>query len=69
MLKQIYFKQFYLAFVGCLNIKTHLFQVIQFSMSTQFSSIWPIERALSGTIIPGQSEPGSNGNKGILRIF
>ena len=37
-------------------------------MSTQFSSIWPINRTLSGATIPGQSEPGSDGNKGVLRI-
>ena len=30
-----------------LNVKTVLFQTIQFSISTQFSSIWPIDRILS----------------------
>ena len=35
----------------------------------QFSSIQPIDRALSGATIPGQSGPGSNGNEGLLRIF
>ena len=34
----------------------------------QFSSIRPIDRALSGATIPGQSGPGSNGNEGVLRI-
>ena len=34
----------------------------------QFSSIKSIERALSGATIPGQSEPGSNGNEGVFRI-
>ena len=29
----------------------------------QFSFIQPIDRALSGATIPGQSGPGSNGNK------
>ena len=29
----------------------------------QFSSIWPIDRALSGATTPGQSGPGSNGNE------
>ena len=34
----------------------------------QFSSIWLIDRTLSGATIPGKSEPGSNGNKGVLHI-
>ena len=34
----------------------------------QFSSIWPIYRARSGATIPGQSESGSDGNEGVLRI-
>ena len=34
----------------------------------QFSSIKPIDRALSGATIPGLSGPGSNGNKGVLCI-
>ena len=34
----------------------------------QFSSIQPIDRALSGATIPGQSGPGSNVNEGVLRI-
>ena len=29
--------------------------------STQFSSIWPIDRKLSDATTPGQSGPGSNG--------
>ena len=40
-----------------LNVKTVLLQTIQFSISTQFSSIWPINRALSGVTTPGQSRP------------
>ena len=43
-------------------------QTIQLSISRQFSSIWPIERTLSGATTPGQSGPGSNGNKGVLCI-
>ena len=42
-----------------LNVKTVLFQTIQFSISTQFSSIWPIDRTLSGVTTPGQSELGA----------
>ena len=49
-------------------VKSILFQTIQFSISSQFSSIWPINRALSRTTIPGQSGPGSNGNERVLRI-
>ena len=51
-----------------LNVKTVLFQTIQFNISTQFSSIWQIDRTLSGSSSPGQSEPGSDGNEGLLRI-
>ena len=48
--------------------KTVPFQTIQFSINTQFSSIWPLDSALSGATIPGQSGPGSDGNEGVLRI-
>ena len=34
----------------------------------QFSSIQPIDRALSGATTSGQSRPGSNGNEGVLHI-
>ena len=33
-----------------------------------FSSILPIDRSLSGATTPGQGGPGSNANKGVLRI-
>ena len=33
------------------------------------SSVWPIDRTLSGATTPGQSGPGSNGNEEILRIL
>ena len=48
--------------------KTFLFQTIQFSISTLFSSIQPIDRILSGTTTLSQSGHGSDGNKGILGI-
>ena len=35
-----------------LNHKTVLFQAIQFGISTQFSSIWSIDRTLSGATTP-----------------
>ena len=44
------------------------FQIIHFRVITQFSSIWPIERNLSGATTPGHSGPGINGNKGVFRI-
>ena len=50
------------------DVKTVLFQVIKFSISTQFSSIWHIDRTLSATITPGQSGPGSDGNEWVLYI-
>ena len=34
----------------------------------QFSSIEPIDRALSGATTPGQSGPGSDDNEGVLHI-
>ena len=34
----------------------------------QFSSIWPIDRNLSSTTTLVQSEPGSDGNEGVLCI-
>ena len=48
------YKQFSLALVLRLNVKTVLFQIIQFSISTEFSSIWPIDRILSGATTPSQ---------------
>ena len=51
-----------------LNVKIILFQIIQFSISTQFSSSRPIDSTLSGTTTLGQSGLGSNGNEGVLHI-
>ena len=48
--------------------KAVLFQTIQFSISTQFSSIWPIDRTLSDATTPGQCRPGNIGNEGVLHI-
>ena len=48
--------------------QTVLIQIIQFSISTQFSSIWPIDRTRSGATTPNQSGPGSDGNEGELCI-
>ncbi len=55
--------------IGIVSIsKTVLFQVIPFGKSTQFSSIWLIDRILSGATTPGQSGSGSDGNKEVLCI-
>ena len=43
-------------------------QTIQFSIGTHFNSICPIYRTLSGATTLDQSEPGSDGNEGILCI-
>ena len=51
-----------------LDVKTALFQTNQFSISTQFSSILPIDMTLSGATTPGKSEPGSDGNEALLHI-
>ena len=45
--------------------KTVLFQ---FSTNIQSSSVWILQRILSVTTTPGQSEPGSDGNEWLLRI-
>ena len=39
-----------------------------FNIGTQFSSIWPIERTLSGAATPGQNGPSSNDNEWVLHI-
>ena len=51
------------------NVKTVLFQTTQFGISKQFSSIWLIDRTLSGATTLGKSGPGSDGNKGVLCIL
>ena len=71
--KQFYFKQFSFTYVQffvytLLNEETVLFQRIKFSMSSQSSSIWPIDRTLLGATTPGQSGLGSDGNKRVLCI-
>ena len=50
---------------------SHLFtdSYKQFSLTnTQISSIWPIMRVLLVATIPGQREPGSDRNEGLLYI-
>ena len=44
------------------------FYTKQFKQVICCSSIWPVEKTLSGATTTGQSGPGSNGNKGLLRI-
>ena len=49
-----------------LNVKTVRFQTIQFSISTQFISIRPIYRTLSGGTTPGQNGLETDGNEEAL---
>ena len=58
-----------------LNNQKVLFPTILFSISHMFilslvfnSSIWHIAKSLLDTTTPDQSEPGSDGNKGVLHI-
>ena len=61
-----------------LNVRTFLFQTIQFSIqkhfsfkqfiSMQFSSIWLIDRTLSDATTLGQRGLGNDGNDGVVRI-
>ena len=56
----------------CLHIlkcKSIIFQTIEYSISTHFSSIWLIDRTLSGATTPGQNGPGCDGNEGALCIL
>ena len=68
MSKHFFFKQFILTLVYSLKDKIVLFQAIEFSISKQFSSIWPIDRILSGATTSAHSEPDSDCNKGVLCI-
>ena len=49
--------------------KIVIFNTIQFDINTQFTSIWRIDRTLSGATNPVQSEPGNDGIKGVLFIL
>ena len=53
--KQLYFKQFSLALQLSFNIQNSSISNNQINISTQFSSIWPIDRTLSGATTSGQS--------------
>ena len=51
-----------------LNVKTVQFQTILLSISTQFISIWRIDRDLSGATTSGESGSGSDSYKWVFRI-
>ena len=51
-----------------LNVKSVLFQSIQFSISTHFSSLVPIDRILLGTTSPDKRGPASDAYKKVLHI-
>ena len=59
MQKQFHFKQFSLAQVRSLNVKTFLLLTIQISMCTKFSSIWPIDRILLGANTTSRVDRGA----------
>ena len=44
------------------------FRIIQFSISSLFSSIWPADKTLLGATTPSQNGSWSNGNKGVFCI-
>ena len=50
-------------------LKIFRFPTIQFSISTQFSSIWPTDSTLSGATTPSPSGPGSDDNEGEVHIL
>ena len=68
------FKYKYSLIVKNISISSYSFYSISYNSNNSVSykyavsSIQPIDRALSGAIIPGQSWPGSDGNKGVPRI-
>ena len=73
--KTVQFQTIQLSVSTVLMSKTVLIQLIQFSiknnqfrLSTQFTSIWHIDRTLIGATTPGQSEPGNDDSEGVLRI-
>ena len=49
--------------------QTVLIQTIQFNISTQISSIWPLDRTLSGATTPSQRGPGSDGDEEVFCIL
>ena len=57
-----------------LKDQTVLFRIIQlrkshlYAYSLSDSSVWPIDRTLSGSSTPSQSGPGKDGNEGVLWI-
>ena len=49
--------------------KTVLFLGIQFSISTQFTSIWRIDRTVLSAVTPGQSRSRIDSNEGVFHIL
>ena len=58
MIKQLYFLQFKFSIT---NLLAHSLNILN-------SFIWLIDKTLSDVNTPDHSEPGSNGNKGVLHI-
>ena len=68
IVKTVLFKTIQFSISTQFKCQTVLFEAIEFNIGTQFSSIWHIDRNLSGVTILGQSGLGIEGNKGGLRI-
>ena len=51
-----------------LKVKSVLLQIILFSISIRFRTIWSIDWILSGATTAAQSRTGSDGHKGVLNI-
>ena len=68
MLKQFYFKLISISYVSSWDVNTVLFQTIPFCLSTQFSSIWSIDRTLSGATTLGQSWAVGDSYEGVFRF-
>ena len=69
MSKEFSFEHLSLAEVRTLRVKTVLFEAIQFSISTKFSSIGAIVWTLSGATISRQNWPWSDSNEEVLCIL
>ena len=50
-------------------MKTILFKAIQFTINTQFSSIWPVDITLSGVTTPGPRAKAMKGYSAFLKAL
>ena len=68
MSKTVLFQTIQFSLIRCLNVWRVPSQTIQFSTGTQFSSIGPIDRTLSGATTLGHGRPWSDGIKRLISI-